>query len=154
MRRHDAPARGRRAAGTTLRDGAAGALAAWQAMTMTGPSAPAPAAPAPVAPSAAAISAWHGMTMTQPNASPAPLPSGPAWQPGTVGGFAVGGPTGGAGAWGAPVTGSYAGMGPATTPLLDNPTQHPALPPAANVASTTVQPPAPVTHDKALALAG
>ena len=155
MRRHDAPARGRWTAGTTLRDGAVGALAAWQAMTMTGLNAPSPAAPAPAAPSAAAVSAWHGMTMTQPTASsPAPLSSGPAWQPGIVGGFAVGNPTGGAGAWGAPVTGSYAGMGPATTPLLDNPTQLPALPPAATVASTTVQPPASVTDDQGLALAG
>ena len=137
MRRHDAPARGRRAAGTTLRDGAAGALAAWQAMTMTGPGAPSPAAPVPAAPSAAAVSAWHGMTMTQPTAPPlAPLPSGPAWQPGTVGGFVVGNPTGGAGAWGAPVSGSYAGLGPATTPLRDSPTQLPALPPAAPMGGT------------------
>ncbi|TDH58102.1 hypothetical protein E2C06_34370 [Dankookia rubra] len=122
---------------------------------MTGPAAPGPASSVPAAPSAAAVSAWYGMTMTQPSVPPAPLPAGPAWQPGTVGGFAVGVPaTRGPGAWAAPMTGQYAGTGPATTPLLDNPTRLPALPAAQDVPSTTVVPPRPVDDGAALAIAG
>ncbi|MDO9711766.1 LamG domain-containing protein [Paracraurococcus lichenis] len=92
--------------------------------------------------------------MTQSSALP-PLPSaGPAWQPGTAGGFTVGSPAAGAGAWASPITGSYAGMGAATAPLLEHPTQLPGLPPAPNVPSTAVAPPRPPTDTEALAIAG
>src|SRR4051812_38745290 len=75
-----------------LRDTAAGALAAWQAMTMTGASAPAPTAPAPAAPSTVAVSIWHSMTMTQPTAPILPPQAAPVATQGMVGGFTVGTP--------------------------------------------------------------
>jgi hypothetical protein len=136
-----------------LREATAGALAAWQAMTMTGPNAP--AAPPPQSPSPAALSQWQQMTGVPLSPPKPPADTGSDIKPGTVGGFGTPAPTtSGAGAWGSPKTGDYAGMGPATTPLRDNPTQLPALPPATNVPSTSTNPPPPPTDKEALDLAG
>lgn len=121
---------------------AAGALALWQAMTLTAPGAPGPAAPAGALPSADATAAWREMTMAPPGMG--------TGADGAASGFAPLPAPGRAGGYHAPTTGSRAGMPPATTPLLDNPTQVPQ----AKQGTGTAPPRPPLTDAEALAVAG
>lgn len=115
-----------------LREGAAGAMALWQMMTMTGPSAPPPAAP--VAPSSEAVAAWHRMTMTGPFAAPSGAVIAPQAPGGTVGRYE------------APIMLSPALLPTPTTPLRDQPTQVPQAKPSTGDAAARPG----VTDDEAI----